>query len=117
MNKRKTGENYEVKAAEFLTSQGIKILEKNYRNRHGEIDLIGRDDTYLIFIEVKYRKDNNKGTPAEAVGFSKQKRICKVADFYRLTHGIGEFEAVRYDVIAYSNEEFEWYKNAFDHIY
>lgn len=117
MNKRKTGESYEAKAAEFLITQDVKILEKNYRNRYGEIDLIGRDDTYLIFIEVKYRKDNNKGTPAEAVGFSKQRRICKVADFYRMTNGIGEFEAVRYDVIAYSSEKIEWYKNAFSHIY
>lgn len=117
MNKRKTGESYEVKAAEFLTSQGVKILERNYRNRQGEIDLIGRDSTYLIFIEVKYRKDNSKGTPTEAVGFAKQKKICKVADYYRMTHGIGEFEAVRYDVIACSNESIEWYKNAFAHIY
>lgn len=117
MNTRKTGTEYEEKAAEYLGKQGVRILEKNYRNRNGEIDLIGRDKEYLIFFEVKYRKSMKAGAPAEAVTFYKQKKICQVADYYRLTHGIGEFCAVRYDVISICGEEITWYQNAFSHIY
>lgn len=117
MNTRKTGAEQEEKAADYLRKQGIRILEKNYRNRSGEIDIIGRDSEYLIFFEVKYRKTMQNGAPSEAVTFAKQKKICQVADYYRLTHGIGEFSAVRYDVISICGEEIIWYRNAFEHIY
>lgn len=117
MNTRKKGAEYEEKAAQYLQSQGVHILECNYRNRKGEIDLIGRDGEYLVFFEVKYRKNNEMGTPAEAVNYGKQKNICKVADYYRMIHKIGEFAAVRYDVVAICGEEITWYQNAFEHIY
>lgn len=117
MNTRKTGAKQETIAADYLKKQGICILEKNYRNRNGEIDLIGQDKEYLIFFEVKYRKSLKNGAPAEAVTFYKQKKICQVADYYRITHGIGEFCAVRYDVISICDEEITWYRNAFEHIY
>lgn len=117
MNTRKKGAAYEQVAAAYLQNHGVRILEHNYRNRCGEIDLIGKDGEYTVFIEVKYRKDDEKGSPAEAVNFAKQKTICKVADYYRMTHGMGEFSAVRYDVVAIEGEVITWYKNAFAHIY
>lgn len=117
MNTRKKGAEYEQVAARYLQGNGVRILERNYRNRRGEIDLIGKDGEYTVFIEVKYRKDQDKGSPAEAVNFAKQKTICKVADYYRMTHGMGEFSAVRYDVIAIEGDVITWYKNAFAHIY
>lgn len=117
MNTRKKGAAYEQVAAAYLQNHGVKIVERNYRNRRGEIDLIGKDGEYTIFIEVKYRKDDEKGSPAQAVNFAKQKTICKVADYYRMTHGMGEFSAVRYDVVAIEGNVITWYKNAFAHIY
>ena len=117
MNTRKAGAEYEALAEQYLKKQGIEIIEKNYRNRKGEIDLIGRDQEYLIFFEVKYRKSEKTGNPAEAVTFYKQKKICQVADYYRLIHGISEFSAIRYDVIAICGDEITWYQNAFSHIY
>lgn len=117
MNKRKKGAEYEMKAAQYLRQQGVHILECNYRNRQGEIDIIGRDGEYLVFFEVKYRRDNSRGNPAEAVNYSKQRNICRVADYYRMIHRIGEFSAMRYDVIAICGDELVWYKNAFEHIY
>ena len=117
MNTRKKGAEYEEKAAQYLQSQGVHILECNYRNRKGEIDLIGRDGEYLVCFEVKYRKNNEMGTPVEAVNYGKQKNICKVADYYRMIHKIGEFTAFRYDVVAICGEEITWYRNAFEHIY
>ena len=74
MNKRKTGAKYEKQAADYLERQGVEILARNYRNRKGEIDLIGRDSEYTVFFEVKYRRDNSKGTPEEAVHYGKQKK-------------------------------------------
>ncbi len=117
MNTRKTGTEYELLAEIYLQKQGIVIVEKNYRNRKGEIDLIGKDGEYLVFFEVKYRKNQKAGNPAEAVTYQKQKKICQVADYYRLTHGIGEFCAIRYDVVAICGQEITWYRNAFSHIY
>ena len=73
MNKRQTGSEYEQKAAQYLQAKGVHVLELNYRNRKGEIDLIARDGDYLVFVEVKYRKDTRKGAPEEAVNYRKGK--------------------------------------------
>lgn len=116
-NKRQTGAKYEQMAADFLTSNGVSITERNFRNRFGEIDLVARDGEYLVFVEVKYRSSARKGSPQEAVNYAKQRKICKVADYYRMTHKISESTAVRYDVIGIMDGKLEWYKNAFEHIY
>ena len=117
MNTREKGALYEQAAIDYLLRQGVAILEHNYRNRRGEFDLIGRDGEYTVFFEVKYRRDNAKGYPVEAVDYSKQRKICKVADYYRMVHGIGDFAPVRYDVVAICGSEIVWYQNAFEHIY
>ena len=67
-NKRKVGAFYEEIAADYLVSQGVMILERNYRNWLGEIDLIGMTaDGWLIFVEVKYRSTERSGSPLAAV--------------------------------------------------
>lgn len=111
------GTAWEQKAAEYLEARGMKIKERNFRNRQGEIDIIGYHDGYLVFVEVKYRSGSGKGYAAEAVDYRKQRQICKVADYYRYLHRLGENTAVRYDVIAVQGEEIEWLQNAFPHIY
>lgn len=117
MNTRKKGAEYEEIAIKYLQSHGVAILEHNYRNRKGEIDIIGKEGGYTVFFEVKYRKDNSKGYPVEAVNFRKQKNICMVADYYRMVHQMGDSTPVRYDVVAICGKEITWYKNAFEHIY
>lgn len=79
MNKRKTGQEQEAKAACFLKTQGYQILERNYRCKKGEIDLIAREGQYLVFVEVKYRSTNESGLPEEAVDLRKQRQISRVA--------------------------------------
>lgn len=59
-NKRETGTRKEEAGGDFLTRRGVKILERNFRCRQGEIDLIGMDGQYLVFVEVKYRKTARK---------------------------------------------------------
>ena len=66
----------------------MRILERNFRRgRNGEIDIIGRDGKYLVFVEVKYRRDGQTGDPLEAVDRAKQRRISRTAQCYCLTHG------------------------------
>ncbi len=117
MNRRRVGADKEGLAAAFLESRGVSILERNYRSRSGEIDLVGRDGEYLVFIEVKYRASSCMGHPEEAVGYSKQRLICRVADHYRLVRRLPAQTAIRYDVIAIEGEEIRWVKNAFPHHY
>lgn len=115
-NKRQTGSSYERIAAEYLSEQGYQILQMNYRCRIGEIDIIATDASYLVFVEVKYRSDKSCGLPQEAVGPRKQRIICKVADYYRLTHGCSEVTPCRFDVIAICGDNIELIQNAFDYI-
>ena len=116
MNTRQIGARQEERAASYLQQQGMEILERNFRNRQGEIDIIGRHDGYLVFVEVKYRSSACHGLPSEAVNLRKQKNICRVADYYRMRHHIGDGAAVRYDVVAIEEERIEWIRNAFFHI-
>ena len=114
MNRRITGKNYEEIAQEYLKKQGIKILEKNYRNYQGEIDLIGEDSECIIFIEVKYRTDNTYGEPWEAVSKGKQKKICKVARQFCYTRNMKK--QIRYDVVCICGDEIFWFQDAFLHM-
>lgn len=65
--------------AEMLSSNGFRILMRNYRTRFGEIDIIAEDSKYLIFVEVKTRKSGSLAEPQEAVTISKQKKIIMAA--------------------------------------
>ena len=115
-NKRQTGSAYERLAADYLEERGCRILKMNYRNRFGEIDLIGKDGVDLVFFEVKERKTGQAGSAAEAVTFSKQKKICAVSDAYRFKEKVSPDIQVRYDVIAIDGNNIKWIKNAFDYI-
>lgn len=104
-------------AADYLESQGMRIVERNFRGKQGEIDIIGYHKHYLVFVEVKYRSNATRGNALEAVNTHKQRRICKVADYYRYMHRLGSSTMVRYDVIAIQGENIQWIQNAFPHIF
>ena len=114
MNKRALGKKYEEKACQYLESQGMKIVEKNFRCRQGEIDLIGFHGEYLAFVEVKYRRDTGSGYPEEAVSRQKQQRIRHTASYYLYRRGYGEDVPCRFDVVSMTDEEILVVKNAFD---
>ena len=88
--------------------------ERNFRCRSGEIDLVAQDGRYLVFIEVKYRKNGKSGSPFSAVGREKQRIISKVAMFYLIAHGYRELPPCRFDVVGIDGENIHWIKNAFD---
>ena len=112
-NRRKVGSTYEEIAVKYLEKKGFQILERNYRCRFGEIDVIALDGETLVFLEVKYRAGNSCGSPAEAVSREKQRRICRVADWYCMVHRISECQPCRFDVVAISGRNIEVIKNAF----
>ena len=116
LNKRKIGAQYEQAAVLFLQKNNAVILEQNFRSRIGEIDIIARQKDTILFVEVKYRKNLSKGQPAEAVNYQKQRVISRVADYYRIRHGLGDDLSYRFDVIGILGEEITWYQNAFDYI-
>ena len=113
MNTRRRGSEYESRAAEFLKEKGYEILEKNYRCKFGEIDIVAREKAVLVFVEVKHRKNSDAGNPLEAVGYKKIRRISMTAAYYMMMHHISTDRPVRFDVIGYLGEEPTHIKDAF----
>lgn len=108
-----TGRKYEDIAYQYLQKAGMKLLQKNFRCRQGEIDIIGLHKGCLVFVEVKYRSSIRSGLPEEAVGDSKQKKICRASDYFRMKYPRFSGMQVRYDVLALCKDEVRWYQNAF----
>jgi len=89
----------EDQAVEYLQRQGMKILERNFTTRVGEIDIIAKDRSSLVFVEVKTRRSNAFGSPQEAVNARKQRQIVRTANWYLQNHPCGKLQP-RFDVIA-----------------
>lgn len=116
MNKRHIGNEYEQLAAEHLIQRGYRILERNFRNRYGEIDIIAKDGDCICFCEVKYRKTDECGGALEAVDYRKQRKITGVAEYYLMTHGMNEWTPCRFDVIAVDGDRVTVLQNAFESV-
>ncbi|MEO5355916.1 MAG: YraN family protein [Nitrospirae bacterium YQR-1] len=98
MNNVATGKQGEKLAGEFIKKLGYQILEKNYKNKIGEIDIIAKDGDCVVFIEVKTRLNDTFGMPVEAVNFRKIHKIKNTALIYMKT--LDNPAAVRFDVIS-----------------
>ncbi|NCD25940.1 MAG: YraN family protein [Deltaproteobacteria bacterium] len=94
-----TGRAGEDLAAAFLMEKGWRVLERNFRCRDGELDLIGEDRDALVFVEVKTRSTTVRGEPGEAVGRAKQVRMIRAASRY-LTRERSWDRSCRFDLIA-----------------
>ncbi len=111
-NNRKIGEQYESAVAYYLEQSGYEILEKNYRCKVGEIDLVAKDGIYLVFCEVKFRRSKVRGNPLEAVGKRKQQTLIKCAQWYLAEHKLQDIPC-RFDVVGISEKQIYLLKNAF----
>ncbi|MCR4567990.1 MAG: YraN family protein [Pseudobutyrivibrio sp.] len=116
MNNRKQGNGFEQIAAEFLQRQGLEIIQLNFYCKMGEVDIIAKDGSYLVFVEVKYRKSPKAGNAVAAVNFHKMKKISRVADFYMYSRKYGSDTNVRFDIVAIEAGRLYHYKNAFEYI-
>ena len=108
---RNRGIHGEHHAANFLRSQGYKIVARNYRWRGGEIDLIARDGSALVFIEVKSRTSGKYGLPEESITQHKQEKIILTAQHYLQSHPT-ELD-IRFDVVALTEGQPRLIQNAF----
>ena len=114
-NKREVGANYEKIAGEYLILQGYEIIEYNFYSRIGEIDIVAKHNGYLVFVEVKYRENGEKGHPLEAISLKKQSKISKCAVYYLKKKHLCE-HPVRFDVVSVLGEEIQLIQNAFDFV-
>lgn len=109
----KDGVNFEEKATEFLKKQGYKIIEKNFKCKLGEIDIIAANGGYLCFVEVKYRSSTKFGRPSEAVDYFKQQKLIRAAQYYIKMKRLNDCNC-RFDVVEILNDEISIIKNAFN---
>ena len=109
------GAQAEMLAVQYLQQQGLKLIVQNYRGRFGEIDLIMRDGTTLVFVEVRLRRNTGFGGAAASIDVRKQQRIISTAQQYLA--GLSRVPACRFDVVLMDDMEtrnLQWVRNAFD---
>ncbi len=115
--KQAAGENAEARACDYLRQQGLQLLERNYRCRQGEIDLIMRHGDYTVFVEVRYRRDTRFCSGAETVDRRKQQKLVNAASHYLQRHRRLAQQPARFDVISMSRQadavHIEWIQDAF----
>ena len=115
------GRRGEEAAVDFLRKKGYRIIERNYRSRAGEIDIVAEEGSSLAFVEVKTRRSTHFGLPEEAVSYEKRRHLTRVASGYLTHHHIKEAKC-RFDVVSVlMNEngikEIQLIKNAFEAVY
>ncbi len=114
---RTRGAAYEAQAAAWLAARGLELLSSNYSCRGGEIDLVMRDDQTLVFVEVRYRRDDRYGGAAASVDARKQARIIRAARHFLMRHSRYADAACRFDVVAMSGDaqspRVDWIAGAF----
>jgi putative endonuclease len=106
-----TGARNEERAVSFLASRGYRIVERNFKTRIGELDIIARDGNILAFVEVRSRASDQYGSALEAVGWGKQSKVSRMAQIY-LMWRTPEFDEARFDVVAITGDEITLVKDA-----
>ena len=115
LTRKQTGDAWELQARHWLERKGMRFLAANVRERGGEIDLIMQDKSTTVFVEVRYRKSSLFGGAAASVTASKQRKLLHAARLWLARHN-GSFDTVdcRFDVVAFTGNEVEWIKDAFN---
>ncbi|MFH1478401.1 MAG: YraN family protein [Candidatus Omnitrophota bacterium] len=99
LSRKESGKKGEELALGYLKKQGYKILEKNYKTKLGEIDIIGMDGRYCSFIEVRSRENTRFGSPEESIDIKKRSKLIRAALFY-IKNKKMEDKPCRFDVVA-----------------
>jgi len=111
------GKHAEQLTLTYLKRQGLRLVERNYRCRAGEVDLILRDGQTLAFVEVRSRISAGFISPKESVNWRKQQRLARVAACYLRARPHLAHCPMRFDVVSLTwpnhRARFEWIKNAF----
>ena len=125
-NTREKGQAAESWAQTYLEKKGLRLIEQNYQCRHGDIDLVMKDNDTVVFVEVRFRRSNRYGSGIESVDFRKQAKLVACAKHYLQKHGTTDKQKCRFDVLALgadlasgntTNEtaqQVQWIPNAFE---
>ncbi len=115
------GEDAEAACCAYLKSQGLKLIATNFSCRAGEIDIVMLDKNLLVFVEVRFRKNNNFGGGLESITISKQRKLRRTAELFLQKNR--QYENARFDVVSMSKTrqnwlgkqqyKFDWITNAF----
>ncbi len=97
---RKAGAEAEDAACAFLETRGIRVVQRNFRARGGEIDVVAREGDTLVFVEVRFREGEEFGAPEETVGFAKRRRVITAAREYLRRVPPSSWKEARFDVVA-----------------
>lgn len=109
-----TGSETEAAACQWLHTQGLVILERNFRCKLGEIDIVARDGETLVFVEVRQRRHRQFGDGFASVDYRKQQKIVRAARWYLQARNFFDRHPCRFDIVsARSTTELEWIKDAF----
>lgn len=112
------GKEAEDLACRYLKQQGLRLLERNFNTRFGEIDLIMRDRDTTVFVEVRYRKHSDIVDPLSSIDQRKQLKLIRTARYYLQQQPNSAFVPARFDVIAITEQgeqqQIQWIKNAFE---
>ena len=115
-SKQLVGDQAESLAMAHLEGAGLRMLERNYRVRGGEIDGIALDGETLVFVEVRYRKNNDFGGAAASIDARKQQRVIHAAQIYLLKHPRHANRPCRFDCVVLETlqaDHIDWIKDAF----
>jgi putative endonuclease len=111
------GQAAEATACQYLQARGLRLIEKNYSCYFGEIDLIMQDQVELVFVEVRYRREQAYGSAVQSVNRAKQKKLIKTAQHYLQAKNLYFKIANRFDILAihpaHPKIEVQWVKNDF----
>jgi putative endonuclease len=105
------GATGEDRAVAHLVRNGMRIVERNYRCRLGELDIVARDGDVLVFVEVRSRRNDEFGSALEAVHWQKRRKVARIAMVY-LAARKPRFSCARFDVIAITGDELVHIKDA-----
>ena len=117
--KRDIGKKYEAHAAKFLRNHGYRIVAKNFQWRGGEIDLVVINNSVIVFVEVKYRSNEDYGQAVETVTLEKQRKLIRTAHYFLQQHNEFSLMDARFDVIGMTPTsddkeiKVDWIKGAF----
>ena len=111
-NTTSIGNAAESEALDWLEDQGLRVVERNFRCKMGEIDLIMVDGNTLVFVEVRLRTNPGYMSGAESISRTKIRRLIRTATWYLQTRGQSGTVECRFDVVSLGSR-FEWIKNAF----
>ena len=102
--RQEAGQEAEILACTHLEAAGLRVLQRNFRTRTGEIDLVMREEDLIVFVEVRYRRDTRFGTALETIDLRKRRKLVNTACMFMQKYDPSGRMRYRFDVVGISGE-------------